>query len=362
MIDFTALMQPVAVALLGEPNSMLSKPPRDMRYGSHGSLSVDFENGQFFDHEHNVGGGVLDLIGHKTGCDHSGAMAWLRAQGLLNESPSQANGKDRADGPKKIVTAEFSYSDANGTLMFVVERIEYQDANGAKVLARDGKIKKSFRQKRPDPDRPGKWIWNIDGVPALPYRLPELTEAIAADQIAIVEGEKCADALWNIGIPATTNAMGAGKWKPELNKYFAGADIILLPDNDSAGYQHIQDVGAALSSIAKLRVLLLPSLPLKGDVCDWLAAGGTREALDGLIARAPDWQPLKTEIKTETSDEAKAREEALIDALLTAPEGLEFSIKQILGIQPIPPCLLTPSPQRNRAGSKIRSSGHCSCG
>src|SRR6516165_4584285 len=146
-IDFATLMEPVALALLGEPNSMLSKPPRDVRYGSHGSLSVDFESGQFYDHEHNVGGGVLDLIGHKTGCDHSGAMSWLRTQGLLiNELPAsaQANGKDRTDGgPKKIVTAEFSYSDANGTRMFVVERIEYQDANGAKVLAKDGKAKKS---------------------------------------------------------------------------------------------------------------------------------------------------------------------------------------------------------------------------
>jgi hypothetical protein len=322
MIDFATLMQPVALALLGEPNSMLSKPPRDVRYGSHGSLSVDFENGQFFDHENNVGGGVLDLIGHKTGCDHSGAMSWLRAQGLLNESPSQANGKDRSGGPKKIVAAEHIYNHADGTVASAVERIEYQDANGAKVLARDGKIKKSFRQKRPDPDRPGKWIWNTDGVPALPYHLVELNEAIGSDHIVVIcEGEKCVDALRGVGVAATTNAMGAGKWRPELNKYFAGADIILLPDNDSAGYQHIQDVGAALSGVAKrLRVLLLPSLPLKGDVCDWLAAGGTREQLDALIERAPDWQPLKTE----TADEAKAREDALIDALLKAPEGLEF--------------------------------------
>jgi hypothetical protein len=320
-INFATLMQPVALALLGEPNSILSKPPRDVRYGSHGSLSIDFENGQFYDHEHNVGGGVLDLIGHRTGCDHSGAMSWLRAQGLLDESPSQANGKDRTGDPKKIVAAEYIYENLNGTVVSAVERVEYQDANGA-VLAKDGKAKKSFRQKRPDPGRPGKWIWNIDGVPVIPYRLPELTEAIAADHpIMVVEGEKCADALWNIGIPATTNAMGAGKWRPELNKYFVGADTILLPDNDSAGYSHIQDVGASLSGVAKrLRVLLLPSLPVKGDVCDWLAAGGTREALDGLIARAPDWQPLKTE----TSDEAKSREDALIDALLKAPQGLEF--------------------------------------
>ena len=324
-IDFATLMQPVALALLGEPNSMLSKPPRDVRYGTHGSLSVDFESGQFYDHEHNVGGGVLDLIGHKIGCDHSGAVSWLRTQGLLDESPAQANGKDRTGDPKKIVTAEHLYHDADGAVVSAVERIEYLDANGTKVLAKDGKAKKSYRQKRPDPDRPGHWLWNTDGVPALPYHLPELTEAIAADHLnAIVEGEKCADALWGIGIPATTNAMGAGKWKPEINKYFTDADIILLPDNDSAGYQHIQDVGAALSSIAKrLRVLLLPSLPVKGDACDWLAAGGTREQLDALIEKAPVWVPLGP-MSREEEEKKKAAEaqEELLANLVKMPKGI----------------------------------------
>ena len=68
-IDFAALMEPVAALLLGEPNARLSKPPRDVRYGTHGSLSVDFESGRFFDHEASVGGGVIDLITHKTGRD-----------------------------------------------------------------------------------------------------------------------------------------------------------------------------------------------------------------------------------------------------------------------------------------------------
>jgi hypothetical protein len=254
-------------------------------------------------------------------------MSWLRTQGLLiNELPAsaQVNGKDPTGEPKKIVTAEFSYSDASGTLMFVVERIEYQDVNGAKILAKDGKAKKSYRQKRPDPVRPGHWLWNMDGVPALPYRLAELSEAIAADHpIAIAEGEKSADALWSVGIPATTNAMGAGKWKPELNEYFAGADIILLPDNDPAGYLHIQDVGAALSRVARrLRVLLLPSLPAKGDACDWLAAGGTREQLDALIEKAPPWVPLNQRTEEEEKKKAAEREDELLDNLAKMPEGI----------------------------------------
>ena len=82
-IDFAALMEPVALALLGEPNARLSKPPKDIRFGTHGSMSVDYEAGRFFDHENNIGGGVIDLIKHKNGCDHSGAVSYLRANGFL---------------------------------------------------------------------------------------------------------------------------------------------------------------------------------------------------------------------------------------------------------------------------------------
>ena len=82
-IDFNLLMEPVAARLAGEPNKRLSKPPHDVRFGTHGSLSIDYAAGQFYDHEANVGGGVCDLVKHKMGVDHAGAIAWLRQQGFL---------------------------------------------------------------------------------------------------------------------------------------------------------------------------------------------------------------------------------------------------------------------------------------
>ena len=75
-------MEPVALKLLGEPNTNLSNPPRDMRFGSRGSMAVDYENGRWFDHENQVGGGVLDLIAYKTGCNTGEAQAWLRREGI----------------------------------------------------------------------------------------------------------------------------------------------------------------------------------------------------------------------------------------------------------------------------------------
>src|ERR1700722_3230844 len=67
---------------------------------------------------------------------------------------------------------------------------EYCNPDGAFVITKDGKRKKTFHQRRPDPERQGKWIWNVDGVPIVPYRLPELPEAIGNGYfVVIAEGE-----------------------------------------------------------------------------------------------------------------------------------------------------------------------------
>jgi hypothetical protein len=57
---------------------------------------------------------------------------------------------------------------------------------------------------------------------------------------------------------------------------FAGADVVILPDNDEPGKKHAAFVASKLRGAAKLvRILELPDLPPKGDVADWIAAGGT---------------------------------------------------------------------------------------
>ena len=239
---------------------------------------------------------------------------------LTGEPPPKPNGRNGRNGHAgAIAIKQFDYVDETGAFVFAVDRIEHQNPNG--------ETKKTFKQKRPDPKRAGKWIRNVEGVRAVPYRLPQVIEAIGNDQtIHIVEGEKCADALWEIGVPATTNAGGAGKWRDELNEHFKDADVILLPDNDDAGWSHIHKVGAALKPIAKrVRVLLLPDLRPKGDIFDWLAAGHTREQLDELVALASDWDlPVTDSLADEGAEaDAKAREDELLAALASA-KGLEY--------------------------------------
>ena len=207
---------------------------------------------------------------------------------LANRRP---NGKDQAATSSAIVVAQFPYEDENGTLVFVVERVEYRNADGAHVLNKDGKRKKSFRQKRPDPERPGAWIWNVNGVPPLLYGLPALLEAIASERtVVVVEGERKAELLWSWNVAATCCAQGAKGWKGEHAQVLRGAEVVILPDNDTEGHKHADAVAASLLEIAvSVRVLDLPSLPPKGDVVDWAAAGNTVERFWQLVETAPNW-------------------------------------------------------------------------
>jgi hypothetical protein len=49
-IDFAVHIQAVATALLGKPNPLHSKGS-DLRFGTNGSLSVNFKKGTFYSHE-----------------------------------------------------------------------------------------------------------------------------------------------------------------------------------------------------------------------------------------------------------------------------------------------------------------------
>jgi hypothetical protein len=230
-----------------------------------------------------VKGDVIGLVQWLDGVDFITACTTLAGDPPPNGIPS---GKDHTAGSKKVVVEEYSYEDAIGIVAVVVERVEFQNADGSYVLTNDGKRKKTFRQRRPDPERSGSWIWDADGVSVLPYRLPALIAAVANEQmIVIVEGEGKVDLLWSWNVPATCCAGGAKKWRAEHTEFLRGADVVILPDNDVVGRKHVDIVAASLQNIAaSVRVLNLPGLPPKGDIMDWAKAGGTVEHLHDLIA------------------------------------------------------------------------------
>jgi len=163
---------------------------------------------------------------------------------------------------------------------------EYRDERGALLFEVVRGPGKRFRQRRPD--GLGGGAWNLAGVPRVLYRLPELRAADPSTEVYVVEGEKDVETLRHLGLIATTNPQGAGKWRPELSEPLRGRDVVILPDNDEPGRKHADSVARLLAGVARrIRIVELPGLQTKEDVSDWIAAGNTTDHLRELVAAAP---------------------------------------------------------------------------
>lgn len=183
--------------------------------------------------------------------------------------------------PSRRIIATYDYRSAAGELLYQVVRFEPKD----------------FRCRRPDGD--GGWRWNLDSVSLVPYRLPELAEA---PRVFVPEGERDVDTLVSLGLVATCNHGGAGKWRQEHTRTLVAAavpEVIVLRDNDRAGAAHqdaiVQSCAAAGLQIKRVILSGLPPLRDKHgeDVTDWLAAGHTKEELLTLADEAPMFEAGK---------------------------------------------------------------------
>jgi len=280
-IDFAMLCEPVARSLWGDPSQSSDK---ELRWGAHGARALDRRSGLWFDHEAAEGGSSIELIRRERGLDFQGAVAWLRREGFLADGVAKPNGHAAPNGttkPGAKPVTVYDYVDRDGQCRFQVVRFE----------------PKNFRQRRPDGH--GGWVWNLDGIEPVLYRLPELIEAVSGNHpIFVVEGEKDVETLLWHGIPATTCAGGANKWRPQYDEAFRDADVIVMGDNDKGGREHMESVAASLSPVAKrVRVLDLaqhwPACPAKGDVSDWFqAGGGTVDRLWEMVDKTAEWTSM----------------------------------------------------------------------
>ncbi len=179
------------------------------------------------------------------------------------------------DLPRPEIVATYDYYDAEGTLLYQVCRYE----------------PKAFKQRQPNAK--GEWTWSVKNVQRVLYRLPEVIQAVARGRtIFVVEGEKDANRLQDLGLCATTSPGGAGKWGKVDSAPLAGAHVVIFPDNDDAGHQHAIEVAQSVQSIvASIKVIEVPGLSQKGDVTDYLDGGHSADDLRQLVDAAPLWEP-----------------------------------------------------------------------
>lgn len=168
----------------------------------------------------------------------------------------------------------------------IVTTYRYCDERGQHLYDVHRTSDKEFPQQRAD----GKW--KMHGVRRVVYHLDRLQ---GQTTVYIPEGEKDVDRLWSIGLAATCNAGGAGKWKPDYTgqlKAAAVGRVVILPDNDEPGRQHADEIARSCHAAGfHVKVVALPNLPPKGDVSDWLDAGHRKDDLVGLVKATPLYVP-----------------------------------------------------------------------
>lgn len=210
------------------------------------------------------GGDVFDLIAAHHGLDAERDFAHVLdvAEGLVGRVPAApASQRRRASRQTPLdelgpATAKWDYLDAQGHLIAVVYRY---DPPGRKKEFRPWDATR--RKMTPPEPRP---LYNQPGM-------------ASSAQVVLVEGEKCAQALIDAGVCATTAMHGANApvdktdWSPLKDKA-----VLIWPDRDKPGWEYAMAAAqAALAAGAASCDVLLPpdDKPDGWDAADAVAEG-----------------------------------------------------------------------------------------
>jgi hypothetical protein len=214
-------------------------------------------------------------------------------------------GQSKSPRKNARLTATYQYRDESGKLLFEVLRYE----------------PKGFKQRRPDGNE--DWTWDLEGVRQVLYRLPDLKNKKV---VWVPEGEKDVEALVALGLTATTNPGGAGKWLDEYSQQLVALgvkSVIVVPDNDEPGERHARSVSRSCFRVGlNVAVLRLPGLAKKGDISQWLTPERTARDLLKLLKTA---EPITTEPPPEAQGAlATGRGLAPLLTALTEAAGIEL--------------------------------------
>ncbi|MEG3882137.1 DUF3987 domain-containing protein, partial [Microcoleus sp. herbarium7] len=236
--------------------------------------------------------GNLVRVTKSNPCPHCGKLDWCYSIGELSvcnrdQPPAtgwEATSKTDKDGKtfyarsqeKKAIrprqTRYWEYPARDGSPL--VRVVRFDDGQGSKANWTQQSWGKSKGSRQIG------WIGGTEGVARenIPvYRYADVKKAIANNElIFIVEGEACADILWNLGLAATCNIGGSSKWRSSDTSDLEGAKVVIVPDRDEPGIKHAellhQEFPGALWLYPFPESKAWENLPKsKGlDVADWI--------------------------------------------------------------------------------------------
>jgi len=216
---------------------------------------------------------VLEAARELLGCPHSAVPARRRKEAPVDDL-----------GPH---TAKWDYFAADGQLIACVYRY---DPPGRKKEFRPWDAQ---RQKMAPPDpRP---LYNQPGMRT-------------SDSVVLVEGEKCAQALIDTGVVATTAMHGANApvektdWTP-----LAGKQVLIWPDLDKAGWDYALAAADAvlMAGVLSCEILMPPEDKAQGwDVADALIEGFDVQSLLATGPRITIHPPIAEEATGEPDENA----------------------------------------------------------
>lgn len=215
--------------------------------------------------------------------------------------------------PKLTFVESYDFVDENHQLLF--QKVRYVDENG----------KKSFSQRKPD-GRNG-WVYALGDTPKVLYNLPAVLEAKKNGvPIWVVEGEKDANTLIDMGIVATTMPGGAGKWLDIHTEALAGAVVEVIADNDEIGVKHANEVVETLSAAGcSAQAWVCPS---HKDITDHMSSGGSIDGLLPIFEDAENQDFEQIDFEEVEAESPQTPEDAAIEKLSELIARTDLNAKQ----------------------------------
>jgi putative DNA primase/helicase len=167
---------------------------------------------------------------------------------------------------------DYYYTDLDGHLSWVKAR--FSDRQGKKTFQKYALTRK------------GGWTTPKQlKIRPLLYHLHLLAKA---EEIHLCNGEKAADAGERLGLTTTCAPDGEAHWDPRFTPLLEGKRVFAYLDNDEKGEAHGRLLASSLiGQTSELRLVALPNLPPKGDLFDWIEAGGTVSELRKILNAVP---------------------------------------------------------------------------